>query len=195
MRELWSCGIYSMNSETSTLADVDENGDIFQVLSFFADITDRKRAEMLQNEKLYLQEVLKSELNFGEIIGTSAAMKAVFKNIELVAATDSTVLLLGETGTGKELIARTIHNSRRRNGHVLIKVNCGALPTGLVERELFGHEKGAFTGASAQNSPSRYHHYGNVARTFPCLPAISLKNLATEWASILTGLIPTGWND
>jgi len=92
---------------------------------------------------------LKNHYNFGEIIGSSAAMQAVFKNVEKVAVTDATVLLTGETGTGKELIARAIHNSSNRKDRVMVTVNCGALPAGLIESELFGHEKGAFTGATA----------------------------------------------
>lgn len=119
------------------------------------DINQRKQAEeelaQLQNQNIYLrEEALKNDYNFGEIIGTSAAMQRVFKNLNMVAATDTTVLLLGETGTGKELIARTIHDLSGRKDNVMVKVNCGALPAGLVESELFGHEKGAFTGATAQ---------------------------------------------
>ncbi|RMD89760.1 MAG: AAA family ATPase, partial [Calditrichaeota bacterium] len=96
---------------------------------------------------IYLQEEIQAEYNFGEIIGESEPMRQVYENIKKVAATDSTVLLIGETGTGKELIARAIHNFSQRKDRVLIKVNCAALPSGLVESELFGHEKGAFTGA------------------------------------------------
>jgi DNA-binding NtrC family response regulator len=88
--------------------------------------------------------------SFDDIVGTSAALKAVLKQVEVVAPTDSTVLLLGETGTGKELIARAIHNLSFRRERTLVKVNCAAIPTGLLESELFGHEKGAFTGAVAQ---------------------------------------------
>ena len=109
----------------------------------------RKLKERLEKENVYLQEEIKNYYNFGEIIGSSAAMQAVFKNIEKVAVTDATVLLTGETGTGKELIARAIHNSSNRKDRVMVTVNCGALPAGLVESELFGHEKGAFTGATA----------------------------------------------
>ncbi len=112
------------------------------------DITDRKRADDLQNQNLYLQEELRSEMRYGEMLGVSAAMQKVFHSLEKVAATDSTVLLLGETGTGKELIARAIHHLSARKDGVMVKVNCGALPAGLVESELFGHEKGAFTGAT-----------------------------------------------
>ncbi|WP_373498507.1 sigma 54-interacting transcriptional regulator [Desulfococcus sp.] len=114
------------------------------------DITARKRAEDLQSQNVYLQEELTKELHYSDIIGTSAAMKRVFENIRMVADTAATVLLLGETGTGKELIARAIHKTGGRKGSPLIKVNCGALPAGLAESELFGHEKGAFTGAVEQ---------------------------------------------
>src|SRR5881409_725747 len=88
--------------------------------------------------------------NFEEIVGTSAALTAVLKQVEVVAPTESTVLILGETGTGKELIARAIHTASSRSGRPFVKLNCAAIPTGLLESELFGHEKGAFTGAIAQ---------------------------------------------
>ncbi len=104
----------------------------------------------LQAENVYLQEEIKTAHNFEEIVGTSSAIKKVFQNIEKVAATDSTVLVTGETGTGKELVARAIHTSSRRKDSALIKVNCAALPAGLIESELFGHEKGAFTGATTR---------------------------------------------
>ncbi len=114
------------------------------------DITDRRRAEELESQNVYLQEELTVERSFGEIVGQSAAMQQVFRSIERVAQTDSTVLLLGETGTGKELIARAIHRLSRRRDAVMIKVNCGAMPSTLAESELFGHERGAFTGAVQQ---------------------------------------------
>ena len=88
--------------------------------------------------------------NFEEIVGTSAALTAVLKQVEVVAPTESTVLILGETGTGKELIARAIHTASSRSRRPFVKLNCAAIPTGLLESELFGHEKGAFTGAIAQ---------------------------------------------
>ncbi|MFQ5604874.1 MAG: sigma 54-interacting transcriptional regulator [bacterium] len=117
------------------------------------DIEERKKAEAalnkLQMQNIYLQEEIKSQFNFGEIVGASRAIKQVYEYIEKVAATNTTVLLLGETGTGKELIARAIHRLSGLKDNVLIKVNCAALPSGLVESELFGHEKGAFTGATA----------------------------------------------
>ena len=101
----------------------------------------------LEKEKLYLEEEIRSEYNFEEIIGSSPVLKRVLQHVETVATTDSTVLIYGETGTGKELIARAIHNLSERRERTLVKVNCAAIPTGLLESELFGHEKGAFTGA------------------------------------------------
>lgn len=101
----------------------------------------------LEKEKLYLEEEIRTEYNFQEIIGSSPVLRRVLQNVETVASTDSTVLIYGETGTGKELIARAIHNLSGRRERTLVKVNCAAIPTGLLESELFGHEKGAFTGA------------------------------------------------
>ncbi len=108
------------------------------------------RANKLREEKLYLQDEIRSEYNFEEIIGESLGLKEVLRQVETVAPADSTVLLLGETGTGKELIARAIHHLSARRERTLVKVNCAAIPTGLLESELFGHEKGAFTGAITQ---------------------------------------------
>lgn len=101
-------------------------------------------------ESEYLKEEIRTEHNFEEIIGESAALKRVLKHVETVAPTDSSVLILGETGTGKELIARAIHNLSSRRDQTFVKVNCAAIPLGLLESELFGHEKGAFTGAISQ---------------------------------------------
>jgi len=109
-----------------------------------------KRANQLSEEKLYLQDEIRSEYNFEEIIGESAGLKNILGQLQTVAPTDSTILILGETGTGKELIARAIHHLSTRRERTLVKVNCAAIPTGLLESELFGHEKGAFTGAIAQ---------------------------------------------
>src|SRR5215510_5357898 len=106
-----------------------------------------ERAKVLESHVLYLQEVIKEEYNFEEMIGASPAFKKVVHDVEKVAGTDSTVLICGETGTGKELIAHAIHARSSLNKRPFITVNCAALPTGLVESELFGHEKGAFTGA------------------------------------------------
>jgi formate hydrogenlyase transcriptional activator len=106
--------------------------------------------DKLAEEKLYLEEEFRSEMGFEQIIGSSPALKHVLQLVETVAPSDSTVLLLGETGTGKELIARAIHERSRRKERTFVKLNCAAIPTGLLESELFGHEKGAFTGAISQ---------------------------------------------
>ena len=105
--------------------------------------------DKLAKEKLYLEEEIQTEYNFEEIVGDSRALKLLLKEIQTVAATDSTVLILGETGSGKELVARALHNSSGRRERTFVKLNCAAIPTGLLESELFGHEKGAFTGAIA----------------------------------------------
>ena len=104
----------------------------------------------LSEEKAYLEEEVRSEHNFAEIVGESASLRQVLKKVETVAPTESTVLIFGETGTGKELIARALHDLSPRQSRTLIKLNCAAIPTGLLESELFGHEKGAFTGAISQ---------------------------------------------
>jgi formate hydrogenlyase transcriptional activator len=106
--------------------------------------------DKLAREKLYLEDEIRSEMNFEEIVGKSAALRRVLKQVETVAPTDSTVLVYGETGSGKELIARAIHNLSARRASAFVKLNCAAIPTGLLESELFGHEKGAFTGAVMQ---------------------------------------------
>src|SRR6202034_1002363 len=106
--------------------------------------------DRLAQEKLYLEEEIRGETNFENIVGNSPTLKHVLELVETVAPNDSTVLLLGETGTGKELIARAIHDRSRREDRTFVKMNCAAIPTGLLESELFGHEKGAFTGAIAQ---------------------------------------------
>ena len=139
-----------------------ENDEIVALEGFITDITDIKKAEQeliekekmvrelkdkLQEETVYLQEEIRLSSNFEEIITKSPKFRKVLKDIEQVASTDSTVLIQGETGTGKELIARAIHNNSNRSGRALIKVNCAALAPELIESELFGHEKGAFTGA------------------------------------------------
>lgn len=105
--------------------------------------------DKLNKEKLYLEDEIRSELNFEAIIGESPAIKKVLKQVGIVAPTDSTVLISGETGTGKELLARAIHDRSKRRERTFVKLNCAAIPTGLIESELFGHERGAFTGAIA----------------------------------------------
>ena len=109
----------------------------------------RQLKEKLAEEKVYLEED-GAEVNFAEIVGKSSAIQRVLKQVKTVAPTDSTVLICGETGTGKELIAQAIHNLSRRQSNAFVKLNCAAIPTGLLESELFGHEKGAFTSAVAQ---------------------------------------------
>ncbi len=104
----------------------------------------------LTEEKLYLEDEIRTEHNFEEIVGESPVLKSLLSQLQTVAPTDSTVLITGETGTGKELIARALHNLSARRDRTFVKINCAAIPTGLLESELFGHEKGAFTGAIAQ---------------------------------------------
>jgi PAS domain S-box-containing protein len=121
--------------------------------TMFVDITDRVRMEQekarLEAQNNYLQEEIRSQHNFVEIVGNSPSLLQVLRQVDQVAPTDSTVLICGESGTGKELIARAIHDRSPRREHPLVKVNCGAISSGLVESELFGHVKGAFTGAIA----------------------------------------------
>ena len=137
----------------ATLAPIDLP-DERRYLIILRDVDYLKQAEeeltQLRSEKMYLQEELKSEYGFSEIVGTSPPMQRVFDTIGRVAETDTTVLVTGETGTGKELVARALHDRSPRSDNVLVKVNCSALSSDLIESELFGHEKGAFTGASEQ---------------------------------------------
>jgi formate hydrogenlyase transcriptional activator len=114
----------------------------------YSQITELK--DKLAQEKLYLEDEIRTEMNFEEIVGKSATLRQVLKQVETVGPTESTVLIYGETGTGKELIARALHNLSARHSNAFVKLNCAAIPTGLLESELFGHEKGAFTGAIAQ---------------------------------------------
>jgi formate hydrogenlyase transcriptional activator len=114
----------------------------------YQEIADLK--DKLAQEKLYLEDEIRGEMDFEGIVGQSSGLRHVLSLVETVAPSDSTVLLLGETGTGKELIARAIHDRSRRKDRTLVKLNCAAIPTGLLESELFGHERGAFTGAISQ---------------------------------------------
>ncbi len=138
------------------------NGELDRIIGVNEDITERKTAELIlkrtlnenlelkqqiEAENIYLKEELKLEGSFNDIVGSSKSLKKVLKQVEQVAKTDSTVLILGETGTGKELFAKAIHNASDRKGKSMVKVNCSALPADLIESELFGHEQGAFTGA------------------------------------------------
>jgi formate hydrogenlyase transcriptional activator len=126
-----------------------ENALAFQdIEAAFREIAALK--EQLAKEKAYLEEEVRTEHHFGEIVGESAALRRVLKQVETVAPTDSTVLIGGESGTGKELIARALHDLSPRRERTFVKLNCAAIPTGLLESELFGHEKGAFTGAISQ---------------------------------------------
>lgn len=130
----------------------DPSGEFTRTM--FLDITERVLMEQeqarLRAQNQYLQEEIKADHNFEEIVGRSPAIQSVLANVRRVATTDASVLIRGETGTGKELIARAIHSASKRRDRPLIKINCAALPEGLVESELFGHEKGAFTGAIAK---------------------------------------------
>ncbi len=147
----------TLNVASTRLAAFDEKDAdlLFQVASQIAIAIENARAysqiaelkNRLAEEKLYLEDEIRTEHNFEEIIGESPALKKALKQAEIVAPSDATVLILGETGTGKELIARALHNLSRRRDRTLVKLNCAAIPTGLLESELFGHEKGAFTGA------------------------------------------------
>ena len=114
----------------------------------YGQVTEAK--ERLAEQKLYLEDEIRVEQSFEEIIGKSSKLKAVLESVRIVAPADSTVLIQGETGTGKEMIARAIHNLSPRKGQAFVKVNCAAIPSGLLESELFGHERGAFTGAIAR---------------------------------------------
>ena len=106
--------------------------------------------ERLATEKLYLEDEIRLDYNNGNMVGEGAAFQSVLKGVQIVAPTDATVLILGETGTGKELVARAIHELGSRSRGSFVKVNCAAIPASLLESELFGHEKGSFTGAVAQ---------------------------------------------
>jgi formate hydrogenlyase transcriptional activator len=134
----------------------DDRGALIRLYAAATDIHDRKAAEdRMRGENMALREEIDKASMFEEIVGVSAPLRSVLAQVTRVATTDSTVLITGETGTGKELIARAIHKRSRRSAGAFITVNCAALPTSLIASELFGHEKGAFTGA-VQNRQGRF---------------------------------------
>jgi formate hydrogenlyase transcriptional activator len=139
------CGAYASDDASLLLAIAEQVGLAIENLLAYEEIEALKGR--LEEEKVYLQEEVRSEAAFGDVVGESPAVLGVLASVRKVAKTDSTVLVTGETGTGKELIVRAIHDLSRRKDKLLVKVNCAALPAGVIESELFGHEKGAFTGA------------------------------------------------
>jgi formate hydrogenlyase transcriptional activator len=154
-RVLGALIVGSFQPDAFSTDDVELLGQVAQQIAIAVEngLAYRQIAELkekLNTEKLYLEDEIRTERNFGEIIGQSAALKRTLEQLAIVAPTDSTVLIQGETGTGKELIARAIHNLSARRDRTFVKLNCAAIPTGLLESELFGHEKGAFTSAIGQ---------------------------------------------
>jgi formate hydrogenlyase transcriptional activator len=139
------CGAYGADEASLLLAIAEQVGLAIENLLAYEEIAALKAH--LEEENVYLQEEVRTEAAFGDVIGQSPQILAVLAGVRKVAKTDSTVLVTGETGTGKELIVRAIHDLSRRKDKLLVKVNCAALPAGVIESELFGHERGAFTGA------------------------------------------------
>lgn len=151
---LGTLSVVSVNEDAFTEQDAELLGQIgAQVALAVANSTAYQEIanlkDKLKKEKLYLEEEIQTDYNFDEIVGESRSLQQVLKQVKTVAPTDSTVLILGETGSGKELVARALHNLSSRRERTFVKLNCAAIPTGLLESELFGHEKGAFTGAIA----------------------------------------------
>jgi formate hydrogenlyase transcriptional activator len=154
-KKLGSLGVANFRADSFSQEDVELLSQVAnQIAVTVENALAFREIEALKNqlneEKLYLEDEIRSEHNFEEIIGASSTLKRILKQVETVAPTDSAVLIRGETGTGKELIARAIHSLSARRERTLVKLNCAAIPSGLLESELFGHEKGAFTGAIAQ---------------------------------------------
>ena len=154
-RRLGTLNIGRLGSEPFTAEDAEVLAAVANQVAFsvenaraFQEIAALK--DRLAAEKVYLEDEIRTDYNFEEIIGDSPALKQLLRQVETVAPTDSAVLIGGETGRGKELIARAIHDLSARRGRTFVKINCAAIPTGLLESELFGHERGAFTGAIAQ---------------------------------------------
>jgi formate hydrogenlyase transcriptional activator len=139
------CGAYGADEASLLLAIAEQVGLAIENLLAYEEIAELKAR--LEEENVYLQEEVRTEAAFGDVVGESPAILGVLASVRKVAKTDSTVLVTGETGTGKELIVRAIHDLSRRKDKLLVKVNCAALPAGVIESELFGHERGAFTGA------------------------------------------------
>ncbi len=154
-RVIGTLNVYSRKEADFSQKDVNLLGRVANQVAIAMDnvLAFRQISELkdkLANEKLYLEDEVRTESTFDEIVGESAILKRILKHVETVACTDATVLILGETGTGKELVARAIHNLSRRSDHSFVRFNCATVPIRLLESELFGYEKGAFTGATSQ---------------------------------------------